>query len=149
MAGLICVAQVTEVAVGGASNLTVLQVAAPANQRLKLKRWGVFFDGTSGNQEPVVVSLKRQTSAGTMSSLTPVKQSAGSETVQSTAAHTATAEPTAGDTIDVAEVHPQSGYEVLIPFDMPIEIPGGGRVGIHCTNPGDAIHATAKLVFEE
>jgi len=148
MAGLICIAQTAEVALTAATAKTVLQLVAPTNQRLKLKRWGVFFDGTSGTAEPVQVRLLRQTNAGTMSSLTPVKQVAGSETVQTTAQHTATAEPTAGDVIDVAEVHPQSGYEVIIPFDMPVEVPGGGRIGIECTAPA-TVNVRAKLVFEE
>ncbi len=140
MAGLICIAQTTEVALAIATAKTVIQIAAPSSQRLRLKRWGVFFDGVSATDEPVQVRLLRQTSAGTMTTLTPVKQSA--------AQHTATAEPTAGDVLDVAEVHPQSGYEVLIPFDMSIEIPGGTRVGIECTAPA-AVNVRAKLVFEE
>lgn len=148
MAGLLCIAQTAEVALTGATAKTILQIVAPTNQRLKLKRWGVFFDGTSSTNEPVQVRLLRQTSAGTMTALTPVLQVAGSETVQTTAQHTATAEPTAGDVIDMAEVHPQAGYEVLIPFDMPIEIPGGGRVGIECTAP-DAVNVRGKMVFEE
>lgn len=148
MAGLICIAQTAEVALTSATAETVMQLVAPTNQRLKLKRWGVFFDGVSSSAAPVQVRLLRQTTAGTMSSLTPVKQVAGSETVQATAQHTATAEPTASDVIDAAEVHPQSGYEVIIPFDMPIEVPGGGRIGIECTAPA-GVNVRAKMVFEE
>lgn len=148
MAGLLCIAQTTEIALTAATAKTVVQIAAPANQRLKIKRWGVFFDGTSGTAEPIQVRLLKQTSAGTMSSLTPVLQVAGSETPQVTAQHTATAEPTAGDVLDMAEVHPQSGYEVIIPFDMPIEVAGGIRVGIECTAP-DAVNVRAKIVYEE
>jgi hypothetical protein len=148
MAGLICIAQIGNVALAAATVKTVLQVAAPTHQRLKIKRWGVFFEGIVGTDAPVQVRLLRQTDAGTMSSLTPVKQVAGSETVQATAQHTASGEPTAGDVIDVAEVHPQSGYEIIIPFDMPVEVPGGSRVAIECTAP-DAVNARAKIVFEE
>jgi len=148
MSGLLCIAQTTEVALAAATAKTIMQVIAPANQRLKLKRWGVFFDGVSAVAEPVQVRLLRQTDAGTVTSLTPVKLVAGSETVQTTAGHTATVEPTAGDVIDIAEVHPQSGYEVLIPYDMPIEIPGGGRVGIECTAPA-IVNVRAKIIFEE
>lgn len=148
MAGLLCIAQTAEVALTAATAKTVMQIVAPTNQRLRLKRWGVFFDGVSAADAPVQVRLLRQTTAGTMTSLTPVKQVAGSETVQTTAQHTATVEPTASDVIDAAEVHPQSGYEVIIPFDMPIEVPGGGRLGIECTAP-DAVNVRAKMVFEE
>lgn len=148
MAGILCIAQTAEIALSSATTETVLQIAAPTNQRLKLKRWGVFFDGVDSAAEPVQVRLLRQTDAGTMSSLTPVKQVAGSETVQTTAQHTATAEPTAGDVLDMAEVHPQSGFEVIIPFDMPIEVPGGERIGIECTAPA-AVNVRAKMIFEE
>jgi len=148
MAGLICVALTTEVALAAATAKTIIQIIAPANHRLKIKRWGVFFDGISGTEEPVQVRLLRQTDAGTVSALTPVSQVVATETVQTTAGHTATVEPTAGDILDMAEVHPQSGYEVIIPFDMPIEIPGGGRVGIECTAPA-IVNVRAKIIFEE
>jgi len=148
MAGLLCIAQTTEVALTSATLKTVLQIVAPTHQRLKIKRWGVFFDGTSATDAPVEVRLRRQTDAGTMSALTPVKQVAGSETVQTTAQHTATAEPTGGDVIDTAEVHPQSGYEAVIPFDMPIEVPGGGRIAIDCKAPA-GVNVRAKIIFEE
>lgn len=148
MAGLICIAQTAEVALVAATAKTIMQIIAPAQQRLKIKGWGVFFDGISGTDSPVQVRLLRQTTAGTVSSLTPVKQVAGNETVQTTAGHTATVEPTAGDVLDIAEVHPQSGYEKLIPFDMPLEVPGGGRIGIECTAP-DVVNVRAKIIFEE
>ena len=148
MAGLLCIALTTEVALAAATAKTIIQIIAPANHRLKIKRWGVFFDGISGTEEPVQVRLLRQTDAGTVSALTPVSQVVATETVQTTAGHTATVEPTAGDILDMAEVHPQSGYEVIIPFDMPIEIPGGGRVGIECTAPA-IVNVRAKIIFEE
>ena len=148
MAGLICIAQTSEVSLTAATALSVLQIVAPAHQRLKVKSWGVFFDGVSGTAEPVEVRLVRNTDAGTFSSVTPVKQVAGSETVQTSAGHTATVEPAVGDVLDVAEVHPQSGYEKLIPFDMPIEVPGGGRLAIECTAPA-GVNVRAKIIFEE
>jgi hypothetical protein len=148
MAGLVCSATTAEIALAAATAKTVLQVTAPTNQRLLLKRWGVFFDGTSSTAEPVQVRLLRQTTAGTMSTTTPVLLSAGSETVQATAQNTATVEPTAGNVLDVAEVHPQSGFEVIIPFDQIIEIPGGTRIGIEVTAPA-VVNCRAKLVWVE
>jgi hypothetical protein len=148
MAGLVCIAQTTEVALAAATAKTVLQIVAPANQRLHIKRWGVFFDGVSSTAEPVQVRLLRQTTAGTMSALTPVMLCAGSETVQTTAQHTATVEPTAGNVLDIAEVHPQSGYEVVIPFDQVIEVPGGGRLGLEVTAPA-VVNCRAKIIFAE
>lgn len=148
MADQNCIAQTAEVALAAATAKTVLQIVAATNQRVRIKSFGVFFDGISGSAEPVQVRLLRQTTAGTMTSLTPTKLGTGSETVQTTAQHTATAEPTAGDTLDIAEVHPQSGYQVIYPQgDWPI-IPGGGRVGIECTAPA-TVNVRAKIIFEE
>ena len=148
MAGINAVAQTTEIALTAATAKTVIQIVAPTNQRLKVKEWGVFFDGTSAVAEPVQVRLLRQTTAGTMSSLTPVKRSQASETLQATAQHTATVEPTASDVVDACEVHPQSGYEKLYPMGAEIEVSGGTRLGIECTAPA-AVNVRAKIAYEE
>lgn len=148
MADLVCIASTAEVALSAATARTVVQVTAPANQRLKILGWGVFFDGVSGTGEPVQVRLLRQTSAGTMTSLTPRKLNSHGETVQSTAQHSATVEPSAGDDLDIVEVHPQSGYEKMFPADFCPRVPGGGRAGIECTAPAN-VNVRAKIIFEE
>lgn len=148
MAGIRAFAQTSEIALAAATAKTVLQLVAPSNQRLLLKKWGVFFDGSDPLAQPVEVVLMKQTTAGTMTSLTPVKISPGSETVQATAQHTATAEPTSSDIRDVVEVHPQSGYEVLFPMGEEIPVAGGERVGIVCTAPA-TVNVRAKFWWEE
>lgn len=148
MAGVFCAVTTAEIALGAATAKTVLQLIAPTNQRLRVRRYSVAFDGTSAAAEPVQVRLLRQTTAGTMTSLTPVKLSAGSETVQATAQHTATSEPTAGDVLDAFECHPQSGFDVVLPADMTVEVPGGGRIAIECTAPA-TVNVRAKIWFEE
>lgn len=147
MADLLAIAQTAEVALGAATAKTVIQVVAAANHRVKIKRWGVFFDGVSATEAPVEVRLLRQTTAGTMSALTPVALDTAAETIQTTAQHTATAEPTAGNVVDVVEVHPQGGYEVNLE-GQEIIIPGGGRIGIECTAPS-VVNVRAKIIFEE
>lgn len=148
MAGIKLMAATSEIALSTGTAKTVIQLVAPTNQRLLLKRWGVFFDASSPSLEPVQVVLMRQTTAGTMSSLTPTKIGVYTETIQATAQHTATAEPTSGDILDVAEVHPQSGYEVIFPLGDEIVVPGGGRVGIVCTAPA-GVNVRAKFGYEE
>lgn len=148
MAGLRFIAQTGEVALSAATAKTVLQIVAASNHRVRIKRWGVFFDGVSTTAEPVQVRLLRQTSAGTMSSLTPTKLGTESETLQTTAQHTATVEPSAGDTLDIAEVHPQTGYEVIFPAGEEIDVAGSGRVGIECTAPA-TVNVRAKIIAEE
>ena len=149
MARLNGIAQTAEVALTAATAKTVIQLVAAANHRVAVLGWGVFFDGTSVTAEPVQVRLLRQTTAGTASALTPVALDGSvGETIQTTAQHTATAEPTAGNVVDVAEVHPQQGYEVIYPLGQEVILAGGGRVGIECTAPA-GVNVRAKIRFEE
>jgi len=149
MAAFQGVIQSAEVALTAATAKTVIQLVAAANQRVKILGWGVFFDGTSTTAEPVQVTLARQSTAGTTSALTPVKvDDSLAETLLTTARHTATAEPTTGDVVDVIEVHPQQGYEKLYPLGQEIIVGGGDRLGIICTAPA-AVNVRAKMFFEE
>lgn len=148
MAGLNLAAITAEVALSAATAKTVVQLVAASNHPVKVYRWGVFFDGTSTIAEPVQVVLMRQSTAGTMSALTPVKVSNHGETVQTTAQHTATVEPTSGDVLDVVEVHPQSGYEYVAPLGYEFDVAGGGRIAIVCTAPA-TVNVRAKLFAME
>lgn len=148
MAGIIGIAQTAEVALVAATAKTVIQLVAPANHRVKILGWGVFFDGVNTAAEPVQVAVVRQSTAGTMTSLSPVQVQPVSETIQTLAWHTATAEPTAGDTIDAVECHPQQGYEVKFPMGQEVIVAGSGRLGITCTAPA-AVNVRAKFIFEE
>jgi hypothetical protein len=133
----------------GTSAKTLLQIVAPSNHRVKVVAWGIYFDGTSSTAEPILVRLLRQTTAGTMTSLTPTKlDDSLSETLQVTAQHTATAEPTAGDVLKRVEVHPQSGYEEHCPYGQEYIVGGGDRIGIETTAPATA-NAVAWVKFEE
>ncbi len=137
-------ANTAEVALAAATAKTVLQLVAAANHRVKVKSWGVSFDGISETAAPVVVELLRQTDAGTMSALTPQKTRPASETLQTTAQHTATAEPAGTTVVDSMEVHPQGGYEKVCDY----EIGGGERFGIRCTAPA-IVNVIGKMDFEE
>ena len=149
MARLFGTALTAEVALVASTEKTVLQLIAPANHRVVIKRWGVFFDGQSVSAEPVLVKLEFQTDAGTMSALTP-KKTDGSlpEALQATAQHTATVEPTSGDVLDTMNVHPQQGYREVYPLGEEIILGGGDRIAIVCTAP-DNVNVVATFVFEE
>lgn len=144
------IAQVSGVTLTAATAKTVVQlVAAATNHGAKILGWGVYFKGTSSTAVPVNVKLARQSTAGTMTSLTPAKlNNSLAETILTTAQHTATAEPTTGDTIDVVEVHPQGYYEVIYPLGQERMMGGNSRVGIVCTAPA-GVDVTAKIIFEE
>jgi hypothetical protein len=135
--------------VGGAR--TVIQAIAPSNIRVKILGFGVAFDGVLTTGQPVVVRLLRQTTAGTMSALTPVNANAVAETIQSTAQHTATVEPTASNVLFQSAVHPQQGIVLQYPYGAEPVIPGGGRVGleVNVASGQAAINCRPHMQLEE
>ena len=149
MARFFVSASTPEVALVSGTAKTVLQIGTPSNQRDPIIRWGVFFDGQSVSDEPVQVRLLRQTSSGTMTTLA-VRALDGSlsETPQTIAQYNASAEPTPSNVLDVVEVHPQTGYEMIYPLMQEPIIGGGDRVGIECTASA-AVNVRAKIVAEE
>lgn len=148
MAGVGFKAVTAEVSTG-TSLKTIIQVVAASNHRCVIKEWSISFQGTSNSAAPILVEVLRQSTAGTMSSLTPVKNNSGDdETLQTTAQHTATAEPTAGDVIDSVLVHPQTGYTWQAPFGSELIIVGGGRLGIRVT-AGASVDCVATIKGEE
>lgn len=140
----------TEVALSAATAKTVLQILAPTNQRVRIVGFGLFFDGSIPNAEPVVVKLVRQTTAGTMSAVTLVKTGPvpGSESIQTQASHTASVEPTTTDILDIYEIHPQAGIEKLFPLGRELVMAGGSRLGLLVTAPA-AVNCVAKIFGEE
>ncbi len=138
----------TEEALAAATAETVLQLVAAANHRVKVKEWGVFFDGVSVTAEPVLVEIVRQSTAGTSSALTPVKvDDSLPETLQTTARDKVTVEPTTGDVLDAVQVHPQQGWKE-VDSDYIYIVGGGDRLGIRVTAPA-AVNCKASMKFEE
>lgn len=148
MADVFVTAQTNEIALVAATTKTVLQIFPPANRRLRIRSWGVFFDGTSETNEPVQVELLRQTTAGTMSALTLVDKQDSGEVIQTAATQNASAEPAADAILDVAEVHPQTGYEKFYHPGEEVKVAGSSRLGIRCTAPA-GVNVRAKMEFEE
>jgi len=148
MAGRIGTAKIAGVATG-TSVKTLIQLIAASNHAIKIRQVSIGFHGTSATAEPIKVELKRQTDAGTMSSLTPVKgdDSCG-DTLDTTAQHTATAEPTAGDILWNMPVHPQAPLIWEPPWDAPIVVGAGDRIGLAVTAGAD-VNCDATIIFEE
>lgn len=148
MAGIRCTAQTAPVATG-TSKKTILQLVAPAEQRLLVDEISISFDGIDNTDQPILVQVLRQTDAGTMSALTPKKvNESDEETLQATAQHTASAEPTGTDEVMGEHVHPQGGFIWQAPYGKPIVIKGGGRLGIAVTAANN-VNAKARLAYEE
>lgn len=149
MAGIRAVAQTAAIATGTSAK-TLLQLVAATNTRVLVNEWSIAFNGVSPSGEPIKVDVLRQTSAGTMSSLTIVKDpNLGSETLQTTAQHTAASgEPTSGDILATLYVHPQQSFVWQARFGEPIVINGGARLGLRVTAAA-SVSAVAAFKFEE
>lgn len=135
----------------GTSATTLLQLVAPANQRVAVKQVSVGFDGITNTNIPVLVQLIRQTTAGTTSSPSAtIKPKADdiSTSVQSTVQDGFTAEPTYGDVLWSITVHPQTGCIFPLPIPGELIVKGGGRLGLVCTAP-QAVNAIGTIEGEE
>lgn len=142
MSGKLCAITTNagEVALSAATAKTVLQVSTASGTNLPralVKQWGIFFDGTATTNEPVVVKLIRQTTAGTGTTVTPVAVGDSADTILMTGAYNFSAEPTSGDVLKVVEVHPQSGYSEILPLGMEIVVKANTRLGIVATAPAN------------
>lgn len=138
------------VALTVATERTVLQIVAPAQQAVRLCEFSFSFDGANPSAVPGRCQVLRQTSAGTMSAATPLKLDAGrGETIQSTAQHSSTGTiPTAGDILIDENVHPQTGYTWVMSALREIIIAGGTRLGFNCTFAA-GVNATVRVICEE
>ena len=129
-----------------ATPTTILQLVAAANHAIRLTKLKIGFHGIVNTNEPVLVELVRQTTAGTMTGLTPVKSDDSiADTLDTTAQHTATVEPTEGDILDQFPVHPQTG--IVEPIED-IVIGAADRVGVRVTAPA-GVDVDCTVCFEE
>ena len=139
-----------ETALATAVPKTLIRLIPPSSHVVKIKEWGVFFDGISVTAEPVVITIATCTTAitGSYTAHTAVKRS-GPPIVAQTLCQTMnanTSEPAITGVIVMREVHPQSGYQEKFSFGD--EICCTGAVFIQVTAPA-TVSAISELVFEE
>jgi hypothetical protein len=136
------------VALAAATAKTVLQLLTTAGTNkptVELTELIVSFNGTSSIAQPVEVQLVRQTTAGTGTAATPVLVKGKSDTILTTGAYNFSAEPTAGDILEVFFVHPQGGFPKIYPLNMEVDVAADTRIGIVCKAPAIVnVHATLK-----
>lgn len=141
-----------EEALAAATAETLIQLRGATTCRAVILGWGVSFDGVSSTEAPVVVRLLRQTSDGTGTGATEVKWDPDSNAANCAALHSfSSTEPSAGDVLEVHEVHPQGGNLVreYPPGREPIiEDATTSRIAIEATAPA-AVNAVAFLIWEE
>lgn len=150
MAGIISSASNGGVALSAATQTAVLQVRSQTNQRIKVLGFSVAFNGTSATAEPVAVTLQRQSTDGTMATVSSRKIVNGAtETLTSVVAKNSTTLPTAdGDPIFDTYVHPQGGLTVNFPAGEEPQIGSGGKLGLVVEAPA-TVSCRATMIIEE
>ena len=146
MAGVLSHVSSGEVTLIANTAKTVLQIKAPANQRLIVQGLRLFGKQPAGGTDtPIKVRLTRSTANfGTGSSVTPSKNDpTDSETLQISANANFSAEPTSPTDGGLwFELPPQSGIIDYSPPGLQIKIPGGQSVQFEATSTG-----TPTLMF--
>lgn len=149
MAGLACSSSSGAVSIAANTVKTAIQLIAPTNQRLTMRRISVSFEGATSTAKPARVRFLRQTTAGTVSSGTAAREGAGSETPQATIGINASAEPTASDVLWEQYVPVYQGLAVL-PIDVlwGYELPGGTRLGVDILTASAEATVNARVTME-
>lgn len=127
---------------------TLVQVVAPANQRVTIYGADIALGGADPSTAPVLFDWLTQTSAGTSAGLTPQYQDRGiAEAKLATLLKTFTgAEPADPVTLIYFTIHQQGTYLWRPPF--PIVVGGGERVGLRY-NSATFVAVTFTLYIEE
>lgn len=149
MAGILTTASTAEIALAANTEKLIMSVASTSNNdRMKLLRWGIFFDSITSNAEPVIVQIKVTTGTiGGTTTLTAYKITPGSETPAMAFSISNGANTLTGSVADSAEVHPQSGYEIIYPMGQEIIIPGGSDLMLTANAPA-IVNAKGKMTIE-
>ena len=166
MANLKFVAQTKEQALTADTELTMLTIRAPENQRVKILGWGVYFDATNTTiletpvdtttKEAVEVELASGTDSGIQTDTLgspnlkgSCTSMSGTGTINSVAKTTTTTEPVKLNILDIAEVDPtEGGYNVMYDeINIPV-IAGDDYICITCKSP-NAVNCRVKLICEE
>lgn len=139
-----------EIALSAATAKTVVVITAAANHRVLIDRIGVFFDGQAVGNEPVEVTWSRQGSGGSGSTAgTPQKLNPDdSETLQVDFVYNYTSEPSYGNMDARWLVHPQAWFELPMPVNRRLIVPGGDGYAIRCVAP-DAVNVVINIEGEE
>lgn len=132
----------------GTTVQTLVQVTSPSGGYCSVVGWGISFEGVTAANEPVLVDLLRQTTAGTAAAFTPLPLNLNGRAAASTAQNTFTVEPTASSILHPEYVDPEGGFSVLYEERLRPVFNNGAAIGLRAL-ANDTVNATAWLQFEE
>ena len=148
MAGLICTLNIPATSLIAATALTVAQIKAPTNHRLKILRYGLFFNGTTNAGQPVQLRVGRATATfGTLTAATPHTNQEGlPETPLASCGIAPTAtEPTYTQIHHTDTIHPQLSEQIST---NAFEVAGGSSVGFELTATA-GVNVSGWIEYEE
>jgi hypothetical protein len=147
----LAIARISGEALAAAATETLIQVVTGSTREARIKEWSVSFNGVDSTDEPILVELLRQTTAGTSSALTMVKNNPSDPAIIATALQDFSAEPTAGDVLWSEYITPAGGFDrVQLPLGEEIVVAVSSRIGLRCTTAaGVTASAAAYIKFEE
>lgn len=157
MAGAIyCACTTAESLLTGTTTKTLIRLVSTTNSAVKIKEWGVFFDGILSTQEPVIVNLiHTDTSFGEYTAHTPAKRVGPAGIAARTVVNTlnTSSESTLLATLASIEVHPQGGYYEKFAYGDEIVMANGSTLSNGCVclqvYAPTSCNAKAQIVFEE
>lgn len=144
MAGLRCRAKTDGSVTTGTGAKTLLQYTAPSNTGARVVGISIHPEGTSPTAAKIPVDVIKGATGGTGTTHNPVKLDGHTGSVQGTAKHSFSAEPTGGTVIDELSVHPQSG--LVIPYNQQLN---PAETFALRTNAASAVNARLSLLIEE
>ena len=135
-------------ALAAATAKTVLQIATPSTIRARVRELQISFDGVTSANPAGLVEIVRQTTAGTMSAVTPNPLDSAAPASLATASRAATVEPTTTVTVREFRITPFAGLLVFQFVDDKdqIVVPISGFLGIRCTF-AQIVNVNASLTF--
>ena len=128
------------ISVSANTTKTLIQLIAATNVRPKIKRITVMAKGGATSDKPAKIVIMRQTADGTGTSLTLTKEDTdAAETLQTTAKHTYTVEPTSGSEIASGHINVFGGQFIYIPTQARgLLLNGGDALGVVVTTDSAA-----------
>ncbi len=115
---------------------TFLQLITAATRRAWIKEIQISFKSVTATDVPVLVTLSRQSTAGTATALTAQPDVEGHPAAICTASELVTVEPTTGVIVREWEITPIGGTLVYqLPLGDEIEMAVSSRLGLIVTSP--------------
>lgn len=141
------VASTGSIALAASTDQTLLQIASPSDLRGRLLGFSVSFDGVDPSELPILVTLVRQTSAGTGDPITPAPIDVDAPAAQFTAEKAHTSEPSTSVILGSWFVTPVGGLVMMTyALDEAPIIDVSSRLALKA-EPGNTVNAAATLTF--